>query len=78
LHRASANEAAPRERECATISIYQPQLQSWNGNVDAYAAVTFKTSGTAETNYASPDRISSRAGPGPASIDRQSPCTPLM
>src|SRR5882672_7260702 len=42
--RASANGA--------TISIYQPQLESWNGNLlDAYAAVTIKTSGTAETNY---------------------------
>jgi len=36
----------------ATISIYQPQLESWNGNLlDAYAAVTIKTTGTAETNY---------------------------
>src|SRR5262245_57859946 len=36
----------------ATISIYQPQLQSWDGNLlDAYAAVTIKTSGSGVTNY---------------------------
>jgi hypothetical protein len=36
----------------ATISIYQPQLESWTGNLlDAYAAVAIKTPGTAGTNY---------------------------
>jgi hypothetical protein len=36
----------------ATISIYQPQLNSWNGNLlDAYAAVKIKVSGSEETNY---------------------------
>jgi hypothetical protein len=36
----------------AKISIYQPQLQSWTGNVlDAYAAVTIKTPGSNATNY---------------------------
>ena len=36
----------------ATISIYQPQLNSWNGNLlDAYAAVKIKVSGSDVTNY---------------------------
>jgi hypothetical protein len=36
----------------AKISIYQPQLQSWTGNLlDAYAAVTIKTPGSNATNY---------------------------
>ena len=36
----------------ATISIYQPQLESWTGDLlDAYAAVTIKTPGSAVTNY---------------------------
>jgi hypothetical protein len=36
----------------ATISIYQPQLQSWTGNLlDAYAAVTVKTQGSDAINY---------------------------
>jgi hypothetical protein len=38
----------------ATISIYQPQLESWNGNfLDAYAAVTVKATATNATNYGS-------------------------
>src|SRR5262245_7690176 len=36
----------------AKIAIYQPQLESWNGNViDAYSAVTVKTAGTDTINY---------------------------
>ena len=36
----------------ATISIYQPQLESWTGNqLDAFAAVTIKTPGSDATNY---------------------------
>src|SRR5262245_9633562 len=36
----------------ATISIYQPQLESWTGNVlDAYAALTIKTQGSDAVNY---------------------------
>src|SRR5215470_3646636 len=36
----------------ATVSIYQPQLESWTGNLlDAYAAVTIKTPESAVTNY---------------------------
>src|SRR5262245_51621963 len=36
----------------ATIAIYQPQLNSWNGNqLDAYAAVKIKTGGSDITNY---------------------------
>jgi len=36
----------------ATISIYQPQLESWTGNLlDAYAAVTIKTQGSQAVNY---------------------------
>ena len=36
----------------ATISIYQPQLNSWNGNLlDAYAAVRIKVGGSDATNY---------------------------
>jgi hypothetical protein len=36
----------------ATISIFQPQLQSWTGNLlDAYAAVTIKTQGSDAINY---------------------------
>jgi hypothetical protein len=36
----------------ATVSIYQPQLESWTGNLlDAYAAVTITTSGSAVKNY---------------------------
>jgi len=36
----------------ATVSIFQPQLESWTGNLlDAYAAVTIKTPGSAVTNY---------------------------
>jgi hypothetical protein len=36
----------------ATISVYQPQLRSWTGNLlDAYAAVTVKTLGSDVTNY---------------------------
>src|SRR5262245_7497736 len=36
----------------ATISIYQPQLNSWNGNqLDAYAAVKIKTGSSDITNY---------------------------
>ena len=36
----------------ATISIYQPQLNSWNGNsLDAYSAVRIKASGSDVTNY---------------------------
>jgi len=35
----------------AKISIFQPQLESWNGNLlDAYSAVTIKTPGNDETN----------------------------
>jgi hypothetical protein len=34
------------------ISIYQPQLNSWNGNLlDAYSAVKVKVSGSDVTNY---------------------------
>jgi len=36
----------------ATISIYQPQLQSWTGNLlNAFSAVTIKTPGSEATNY---------------------------
>src|SRR5262249_48404946 len=36
----------------AALSIYQPQLESWTGNLlDAYAAVTIRTAGSAVTNY---------------------------
>ena len=36
----------------ATISVYQPQLNSWNGNqLDAYAAIKIKVSGSEVTNY---------------------------
>ena len=36
----------------ATISVYQPQLNSWNGNqLDAYAAIKIKVSGSDVTNY---------------------------
>ena len=36
----------------ATISIYQPQLQNWTGNLlDAYSAVKIKTPGSDATNY---------------------------
>jgi hypothetical protein len=36
----------------ATISIYQPQLESWTGNLlDAYAAVKIKTPSSDVTNY---------------------------
>src|SRR5262245_54125204 len=39
-------------RQGATISIYQPQLESWTGNLlDAYAAVTIKTQSPKVTNY---------------------------
>jgi hypothetical protein len=38
----------------AKISIYQPQLESWTGNLlDAYAAVTIKTQSSHVTNYGS-------------------------
>ena len=36
----------------ATISIYQPQLESWTGNLlDAYSAVTIKLQGSGVKNY---------------------------
>jgi len=36
----------------AKISIFQPQLESWNGNLlDACSAVTIKTPGNDESNY---------------------------
>jgi hypothetical protein len=36
----------------ATISIFQPQLESWTGNLlDAYSAVTIKTQGSEAKNY---------------------------
>jgi hypothetical protein len=36
----------------AKIAVYQPQLESWNGDLlDAYSAVTIKTTGTDQTNY---------------------------
>src|SRR4051812_33036878 len=39
-------------RQGGEISIYQPQVQSWNGNLlDAFAAVTIKTPGSGATNY---------------------------
>src|SRR5262249_44139375 len=39
------------EVDGAKIAIYQPQLESWNGNVlDAYSAVTVKTAGTDTIN----------------------------
>jgi hypothetical protein len=50
----SADDPWPRKVmvQGATLSIYQPQLESWTGNLlDAYAAVTIKTPGSAVTNY---------------------------